>query len=159
MSDGINIKLEDVAEIKNGYWKVFKGMNNAKWDMKDTWERNKGYILNAIGRPAPIGEHHLKDLFSRSVQGGGSDINMMFGMYIADLVKQHQLDAYPIIYNLHDAVYYQVRKEQLEQYLQIKQQAEDLVWKFCKNKLNWNCRLHTSQAWGENLKQLKECVG
>jgi DNA polymerase I-like protein with 3'-5' exonuclease and polymerase domains len=155
MSEGINVSLDEVAKIKNGYWKVFSGMNQCKWDLKDEWARKGKVLLNAIGRPAPIGDHHSKDVFSRVVQGGGHDLNMMFGEAIADLVLKHKINARPFIYNLHDAVYYQVHKDHLDQYLKIKQEAEDIVWNFCKG-LGWNCVLKTSESWGETLKELKD---
>jgi len=156
MSEGIDIELNTVAEVLKGYWDVFSGMKKHKWKLKDEWERRRGWIYNAIGRPMTVGDHHLKDLFSRCVQGGGSDLNMMFGELIANKVAAKQLRATPFIYNLHDAVYYQVHVDDLEQYLQIKQEAEDDLWDWCVQKLGWTCRLKTSHAYGETWKKLKE---
>ena len=92
---------------------------------------------------------------SNCVQGGGHDLNMMFGMFIADLVKEAGLDAKPYIYNLHDAVYYQVREEQLEEYLTLTDKATSMVWDYCKTNLGWTCELKTSKAFGRTLKELK----
>jgi DNA polymerase I-like protein with 3'-5' exonuclease and polymerase domains len=155
MSNGVDINLSSTAEVLRGYWDVFSGMKEYKWELKDQWERNRGWIYNAIGRPMPVGDHHLKDLFSRCVQGGGHDLNMMFGMHIADLVKESGLDAKPYIYNLHDAVYYQVKAEQLDEYLTLSDAATSMVWDYCKNNLGWTCELKTSKAFGMSLKELK----
>jgi DNA polymerase I-like protein with 3'-5' exonuclease and polymerase domains len=155
ISNSVDIDLESTAKVLRGYWDVFSGMQEYKYELKDNWERNRGYILNAIGRPMPVGDHHLKDLFSRSVQSGGHDLNMMFGMYIADLVKEQGLDAKPYIFNLHDAVYYQVREDQLDDYIKLKDQATNMVWDYCVKNFGWNCRLTTSVAHGRTLKELK----
>jgi DNA polymerase I-like protein with 3'-5' exonuclease and polymerase domains len=156
MAAGIKVTLEDVSQIHRGYWEVFWGMKEHKWVLQDEWERNRGWIKNAIGRPMPVGDHHAKkDLFSRCVQGGGHDLNMMFGEAIADLVKKYNLDAKPYIFDLHDAVYYQVKEEQLEEYKAVTQEATKVVWEFCKNDLGWVCELKTSIAYGRNLKELK----
>jgi hypothetical protein len=80
---------------------------------------------------------------------------MMFGMYVADGVKVAGLDAKPFIFDLHDATYWQVREDQLEDYIKVSDQAADKVWEFCKT-LGWNCRLSVSCAYGRTLKQLKE---
>lgn len=155
MCEGINIELDTVAQVLRGYWEVNKGMQQHKWKLKDEWERKRGWIYNAVKRPMSVGDHHLKDLFSRCVQGGGHDLNMMFGMHIADRVAATKIRAMPFIYNLHDAVYYQVHKDDLDTYLSLKQEAEDKVWDFCKNELGWDCVLKTSHAYGSNLKELK----
>jgi len=155
MSEGIDIKLDTVAEVLRGYWDVFSGMKSYKWKLKDEWERNRGWIYNAIGRPMSVGDHHLKDLFSRCVQGGGHDLQMMFSMYVADAVAEHKLDAKSFIYDLHDATYWQVREDQLEEYIKLSTDAADKVWEFCRDELGWNCRLKVSTAYGSTLKQLK----
>ena len=155
MCEGVNIDLDTVAEVLRGYWDVFSGMKKHKWKLKDEWERNRGYIRNAIGRPMSVGDHHLKDLFSRCVQGGGHDLQMMFGMYVADVVKEAELDARPFIYDLHDATYWEVREDQLEEYLKLSTAAADKVWEWCKDELGWNCKLSVSAAHGRNLKELK----
>lgn len=156
MSQGVDIELDAVAKVLYSYWDVFIGMKNYKHKLKDEWDRNQGYILNASGRPMTVGDHHLKDLFSRCVQGGGHDLQMMFGENVANAVKEQGLDAKPFIYDLHDATYWQVKEEQLEKYIELSTQAAEQVWQWCKSELGWNCRLKVSVAYGKNLKQLKE---
>ena len=155
MSNGVEISLETTAEVLRGYWDVFIGMKEHKWYLKEEWERNRGWIYNAIGRPMSVGQHHLKDLFSRSIQGGGHDLQMMFGMNVADAVKAAGMDARPFVYDLHDATYWQVKEDQLEDYLKLSDDAAEKVWEFCKQDLGWTCRLKTSAAYGRNLKELK----
>lgn len=155
MCEGVDITLDETAEVLYGYWDVFEGMKEYKYYLKDEWERNRGWIYNAIGRPMSVGDKQLKDLFSRCVQGGGHDLQMMFGMHVADLVKANGLDARPYIYDLHDATYWQVREDQLEKYLELSTQATDKVWDWCVTKLGWTCRLKTSFAYGRTLRELK----
>jgi len=155
MSEGIDIDLETVAQVLKGYWDVFHGMSRHKWILKEEWERNRGYILNAVGRPMSVGEHHLKDLFSRCVQGGGHDLQMMFGQNVANAVKAAHLDARPFIYDLHDATYWQVREDHLEDYLKLSTGAAEDVWEYCRTELGWNCKLSVSAAYGRTLKELK----
>ena len=156
MCEGVNIDLDTVAQVLRGYWDVFHGMKKHKWKLKDEWERNRGWIHNAIGRPMSVGDHHLKDLFSRCVQGGGHDLQMMFGQNVANAVRDAGLDARPYIYDLHDATYWEVREEDLEKYLKLSTEAADKVWEWCQSALGWNCRLSVSAAWGRTLKELKE---
>ena len=92
---------------------------------------------------------------SNCVQGGGHDLQMMFGMYVADAVKEAGLDARPFIYDLHDATYWEVREDQLEEYLKLSTAAADKVWEWCKNELGWNCKLSVSAAYGKTLRELK----
>ncbi len=155
MANGINVSLEDTATILKGYWDVFTGISDMKQSLMYEWKRNKGWISNAVGRTMSVGEHHLKDLFSRSVQGGGHDLQMEFGMNVADAVKEHGLDAKPYIFDLHDATYWQVREEQLEDYLKISEEAAEKVWIRCKKELGWTCRLTTSAKYGKTMAELK----
>lgn len=155
MCEGVDINLEDTAQVLWGYWDVFHGMKEHKAYLKSEWERNRGWIYNAIGRPLSIGDHHLKDLFSRCIQSGGHDLQMMFGMNVADLVKKERLDAKAYIYDLHDATYWQVKEDQLEEYLDLAKRAARMVWDWCVKELGWTCELKISAAYGKTLKQLK----
>ena len=155
ISEGIAIDLETTAQVLKGYWDVFSGMKKHKYKLKDEWERRRGWIYNAIKRPMSVGDHHLKDLFSRCVQGGGHDLQMMFGMYVADGVKASGIEAYPFIYDLHDATYWQVKEESLEEYIKVSSEAADKVWEYCAAELKWNCKLSVSTAYGRTLRELK----
>ena len=139
-----------------GYWDVFTGMTEYKDYLKQQWKRNRGYIINAIGRPMTVGDHHLKDLFSRSVQGGGHDLQMMMGERVADRVKDRNIKARPYIYDLHDATYWQVHEDDFDAYVKAGDDAAEDLWEnFCVSKLGWNCKLSVSLAYGRNLKELK----
>ena len=156
IAEGIDITLDTTASVLKGYWDVFKGMKDHKYKLKREWERNRGWIKNAIGRPMSVGDHHLKDLFSRCVQGGGHDLQMMFGENIAKALEKSHIEAYPFIYDLHDAAYYQVREEHLEDYIELSTQAAEDVWKYCRDELQWNCKLSVSVAYGRDLKEFKD---
>ena len=140
VSDMLMICIEKVQQLKN----LLTTKEKRVYDLLNVEDGHKFVVYGKT----PM-------VVSNCVQSGGHDLQMMFGMHVADLVKANGLDARPYIYDLHDATYWQVREDQLEKYLELSTQATDKVWEWCVTKLGWTCRLKTSFAYGRTLRELK----
>ncbi len=64
---GVDISQTEVEQIHQDYWsdKVFGGVKKFEAELKEEHRRNKGWVLNPIGRPACCDSVKQKDLVNR----------------------------------------------------------------------------------------------
>ncbi len=151
---GVDITYEQVVDIHANYWKLYEGVAHYAEKLKEEWKRNRGYIINGLGKPMTVGDHHLKDLVNRSCQSTGAGITMRWTATVADLVKERGIDAHPSFYNFHDETIWNVKPEHWEQlkqvYLDACQIENDRL-----TKLGWECKLRVDPSVGNNLWEIK----
>jgi hypothetical protein len=101
--DDVFLPYEQVEVIHSTYWSTFGGLKDFGKSLWYEWRRNKGYILNGIGRPMAVPEHYTKDLLSRFIQSTGHDILVKYVSILMELLEKHDIKWQPVIMDLHDA--------------------------------------------------------
>ena len=71
---GIDIPLGQVADMRSGFWDLYKGIKKYERRLKEQWRNNAGWLLNGIGRPIGCATTSEKDLVNRVVQSTGHDL-------------------------------------------------------------------------------------
>ena len=151
---GIMVSLEEVKHIHQTYWELYSGVRQYGFKLKREWERNRGYILNGLGRPMSVGDHHLKDLINRACQSTGSDITMMWTAKVADLVKERNIDARPCVYNFHDESIWYVENNYINDMKEVYTDACDYVNQVLHSH-RWICKLKVDPSTGQTLWDIK----
>jgi len=155
MLDGIQMEREAVKELLEGYWDAFHGMKSYKKGLYYKWRKNRGWIYNAIGRKIPIADDKTKDLFSRAVQSGGHDINVIWSNTVEQAAELEGLRFKTYIADLHDARYDMVHKDDLERMTQIYHESAEKIWEWLQQEFGWTCRLKVDVGYGKTLADLK----
>lgn len=120
-----NIFLDywEVEKVHSGYWNLFAQVKDFERSLYFEWKRNKGYILNGMGRPMAVPERYNKDILNRFVQSTGHDILTMYIRILCDKVAAAGIPYKPIIIDFHDATTIEVPEEHGERTLQIFNEA------------------------------------
>lgn len=120
-----NIFLDywEVEKVHSGYWDLFAQVKDFERSLYFEWKRNKGYILNGMGRPMAVPERYNKDILNRFVQSTGHDILTMYIRILCDKVAAAGIPYKPIVIDFHDATTIEVPEEHGERTLQIFNEA------------------------------------
>lgn len=111
---GVNLPLRTVEQMWAAYWRKYAGVADYDKELVRQWTRNKGWVLNGIGRPLGACEDKVKDLVNTVCQSTGHDILVKLVLITADLLDEAGLDWHPWVMDLHDASYIEVREDQAE---------------------------------------------
>lgn len=117
-NSGIPTTRSEARELVQAYWKHFrkvKAMNDALFSLN----RKKGYLRNVIGRVIRVPYPDYKDLPNRFIQSSAHDLLSMWVLNIDSLVRERQVEAKPMIIDIHDATTWQVKKDQKGALVQI----------------------------------------
>ena len=117
----MDITLVEVETIHRDYWSdaVFGGVKKFEAILKEEHRRNRGWVPNAVGRPACCDSGKLKDLTNRVVQSGGHDVLLIFIMLLKQNFRANNIRFRWYIPDLHDETIYSVHNEDLDRALQI----------------------------------------
>ncbi len=130
--EGIQISEEEAYQLWKGYWDIFSGIKEYKNKLENEWQRNQGWVLNAIKRPVCCGADWLKDLPNRVVQSSGHDLQMMIIEETLKLRSQARFPIKGIIWDFHDQSIVQVPEKYGKEMIEIFKEAYK----------NMNTRLH-----------------
>lgn len=114
VNSGIDIELEEVKELRSGYWDIFAGIR----DFEDKLMREKqlrgGWILNGMGRPICIPDEYDKDIVNRWCQSTGVGILHRYLLHLNNIRKERRISMYPWMVDIHDQTIWEVKKEHTE---------------------------------------------
>lgn len=122
--EGIQISEEEAYKLYEGYWKIFEGVKRYGYRLKDEWKKNRGWVLNGIGRPVCCAEYLDKDLTNRVVQSTGHDILMLSIEILLELRETCGFWFQGVIWDFHDQSIVQVRKENAKDMVELFREAD-----------------------------------
>lgn len=117
--EGIEITLEEVRAIHSMYWEIFSGVRTYGRQLETEWRRNRGWVMNGIGRPIGVDENYTKDLVNRVVQSTGHDIFLTYRWHVRNLLDFHAIPWQPVIWDWHDQLIVEVPVEYAERTSQL----------------------------------------
>jgi len=120
--DGVDITQSEVEQIYNDYWgpELFGGIRQFQRELEKEWRDYKGWVMDALGCPAPVCEKYKKDIVNRVCQRSGHSILVIFlGMFLKPMLEESGTDYYWYIPDLHDETIYEVREDQAQLALQV----------------------------------------
>lgn len=148
---GIDITIEEVAEIHRAYWKLYAGVKDFSYQLMRQWRNNNGYILNGFGRPLCVPEELTKDLVNRFCQSTGHDALMAYVARIQYLRSTRQVEMYPWIVDFHDETIWEVPQNSIADAVSILKDALTWLNKFRASEIP----ISGSVEVVDNLAQLK----
>lgn len=101
--DDIVLDYEQVSAIHSGYWEVFAKVKDFGRSLFYEWRRNRGYIVNGMGRPLGIAEGMEKDALNRFVQSTGHDILVRYVRIFTEMLDAEGIPWSPVVIDFHDA--------------------------------------------------------
>lgn len=107
----IDISYEEVEKIHTGYWSLFAGVKDFSRALYFEKKRNKGYILNGVGRPMAIPNDFEKDILNRFIQSTGHDVLVTYITILTNRLNELQIPWTPIVIDFHDATTVEVPEE------------------------------------------------
>lgn len=146
------LSYEEVETIHSGYWHLFAKLKDYGNSLMYEWKRNRGYILNGVGRPMAVSEDYTKDLLNRFVQSTGHDILVTYVHILTQLLDEEYIPWTPLIIDFHDATTVEVPEEYGQQTLQLFNKAMDIL----NDMLQGTIRLRGVPVIGRDLAEVKE---
>lgn len=150
--DDIFLEYSEVELIHTTYWKLFAGVQDFSRALYYEWRRNRGYIINGVGRPMCVPDNMTKDLLNRFTQSTGHDVFIQYiRIYTQELVRRG-IPYTPIIIDLHDATTVEVPEQYAEE------TAEVMLWGLeqLNRELQGKIPLRGVPLIGSNLADVKE---
>jgi hypothetical protein len=98
----VDVSFDEVKAISDGYDRTFAVLKGFGRKLEEEWKKNKGWVLNGIGRPVTVSEKYLKDLTNRVVQSTGHDIHMKAIKHFRDVMKKHRIKFEWVVPDFHD---------------------------------------------------------
>lgn len=151
-ADGILLSYEEVALIHSSYWRLFAQLKDFAKSLEYEWRRNKGWILNGLGRPMAVSEDYRKDLLNRFVQSTGHDILTKYIYILSHSLDKYQIPWKPLIIDFHDATTVEVP----EGYGQVVVAVMDEAMSLLNVELQGSIRLRGVPVVGRTLAEVKE---
>lgn len=149
---GIDVTLNECYQMHKAYWQLFGGVVQYGEDLKEEWERNKGYTVNFYGRPCSFGKDRLKDLVNGNTQSAGHDAHLLFVHIVDQMIKDEGLEAYPWIVDFHDETIWEVKDEHVDAVVEIfGTKAYDEI----NRQLGWECKLKGEPEVSPNITGFK----
>jgi DNA polymerase I-like protein with 3'-5' exonuclease and polymerase domains len=151
-TDNVFLPEEEVAKIHSGYWKLFSGVREFRFDLERQWKRNGGYLLNGLGRPMCVTEDYKHDCLNRFIQSTGHDILVEYIRILTNNLDAAGLDWDPLVIDWHDAAAVEVAEDQLERTVEVyKDSLDDL-----NRHLGGSITLKGTPSWGRTMASIKE---
>ena len=116
---GIQISMAEAEEMHAAFWDLFKGIRLWKRELEEQHKKNKGWVLNGIGRPLGVWQDSTKDLVNRVCQSTGHDIHLYYLQIVQSLLYEEGIEWTPVIADFHDQMIIEVDPKDAErvQYL------------------------------------------
>lgn len=128
-TQGIAIGMSEAEAMWYSYWSLYSQVRDyGDWLTKQL-KRNRGWVLNGIGRPMGISREKEKDVINSVVQSTGHDIVQVWILLFVDLFKAHGIRWNPILIDTHDASLIEVYEDDAEK-------AADLMGRVAFDQLN-----------------------
>lgn len=123
--EGHNYSFDKCKQMHMAYWDLFKGIKEWEKKLQGQWEKNKGWILNGIGRPVGVDKVKLKDLCNVAVQSAGHDILLFTLDFLQRRLMEANVPFRPWMVDMHDEYFFEVREEDKEKALEIAIRVEE----------------------------------
>ena len=127
--EGIRLTEQEAKNLHTTYWKLYQGIKTYEKELVRQWQLNRGWYLNAIGRPIALSEDDLKDVCNRACQSGGHDILVIYITIVAKALDEADIEWYPWLVDMHDEMIVEVKEEDAAR-------AADLMQNSCLKELN-----------------------
>jgi DNA polymerase-1 len=101
---GEKVTRTEVATIHEDLTALYIGTAKYARNLENEWRRNKGWVLNGLGRPLAVADNLTRDLTNRVVQSSTHDILMMILSHLSDLRDESGIKFYGFIWDLHDQI-------------------------------------------------------
>lgn len=148
---GEDITLDEVYVIWQGMNNAFAGVKQYEKKLHSQWRKNKGFVLNALGRPMCVAEDKLKDCLNRAIQGSGHDCLIMFLAGLNKQLVKAGVQHWPVVWDLHD----QYITEILEQSQDVALEAHHAALAAVNQQLGWDIKLKAEPQIAYNFAQIK----
>jgi hypothetical protein len=126
---GFNYTLEQCQQFHVAYWKLFQSIKNHEAQLLTQWEKNGGWLLDALGLPFCVDSYARKDILNRKVQRSGHEILMVYQKIVSDELVAAGIPFTPWCWDFHDQLLIEVPVAYAEE-------ANTLLGKKCFDKLN-----------------------
>ncbi len=148
----VYLPIEQVRTIHSGYWELFSQVKDFGRSLGFELRRNKGYILNGMGRPMAISPDLERDALNRFIQSTGHDILVIYISLLIRHLNERQIEWAPIVIDLHDASTIEVREDQAQMAIECFNEAMNSLNKLLQGRI----RLRGIPVIGRNLAEVKE---
>lgn len=116
---GYSMSEDEAREVHTAYWNLYKGVKDYERELKRQHTKNRGWILNGIGRPLGIHQDYTHDIINRTSQSTGHDL-LVYWVYIySKMLADAGIEWHPIIVDFHDESIIEVEEGKAEQALTI----------------------------------------
>lgn len=126
---GAEVTLEEAQQMHAAFWQLYKGIKDWERELQRQYRKNRGWVLNGVGRPLPVSSDYIKDLVNRVCQSTGHDAFIKKLMLTVGELDAAGLDWHPWIADLHDCEIYEVRDKDVAA-------AIPIIEKLAYDKLN-----------------------
>lgn len=150
--DDVFLPREEVATIHRGYWDLFPDLKNFGRKLGREWERNRGWILNGMGRPMCLTEDYRHDVLNRFVQSTGHDILVRYVWILSQKLNLKGINWKPWVIDWHDAAAVEVPEGSLEETVECYRDALALL----NRELGGTITLKGTPSWGRTMADIKE---
>ena len=127
--EGIRLTEQEAKNLHTTYWQLYQGIKTYEKELVRQWQLNRGWYLNAIGRPIALSEDDLKDVCNRACQSGGHDILVIYITIVAKALDEAGIEWYPWLIDMHDEMIVEVKEEDAAK-------TADLMQNKCLKELN-----------------------
>ncbi len=99
---GIDISENQAYEMWKGYWELYAGVKEYEKELLRQFRKNKGWVLNGIGRPVGIYQDLTKDIVNRVVQSTGHDMLVYWVDIFTRQLDEAGIKWEPVVIDFHD---------------------------------------------------------
>jgi DNA polymerase I-like protein with 3'-5' exonuclease and polymerase domains len=149
---GIDMAHHQVEEILTMYWDLFSAVKEYGFKLRKEYKKNRGWVVNGMGRPLAVDELMSKDLLNRVVQSTGHDILILYVRLVTEELTRRGIPWKPSIVDWHDSCMVEVPEEYAKDTAEVLEQAVNEV----NNILDWNIKHKGSAEIGHNLADVKQ---
>lgn len=109
---GYEMTEDEARAVHRAYWTLYSGTKEWERELQRQHRKNRGWILNGIGRPLGIHEDYTHDIVNRDTQSTGHDLLIIWLTIVIERLDAEGIEWYPIILDFHDETIIEVREEQ-----------------------------------------------
>lgn len=159
---GFDVSIEAAEEMHKAYWDFFGGLTKLAAVLKREWTNNGGWLFGIRGEPVTIPKpytyydntlgrkvkvDYTKDILNRMVQRAGSLITKRYIYHINRLRLERNVPMTPFIVDYHDATYWQCPDEQVQQAIDIFNEALIIL----NDELKWDVKISGKVKVGKTM--------
>lgn len=113
--EGIECDVPEAKRIHAGYWELYGGVKKYESELLRQFNRNRGWVLNGVGRPVGVADGYERDIVNRVVQSTAHDCLVLFLAIVAKYLDAAGIEWHPWIWDWHDEGMIEVPEAQAEQ--------------------------------------------